>query len=86
MITKIVKNQTIYEIDWIEIWEGSIKHYLKTRYGLTLDDTSDPSNVRVRVVSKANAMIDPTTIQIKMPELIDEQKFTIDDPDLMKGD
>lgn len=82
MITKIVKNQTIYEIDWIEVWEGAIKRYLRTRYGLAFKKKAE-SNARIRILSKAGAMVDPTVIQIKMPELLDEQKFMVNDPDLL---
>lgn len=86
MITKIVKNQTIYEIDWIEVWEGAVKRYLKTRYGLTFKKKTE-ENARIRILSNANAMVDPSTIQIKMPELVDEQRFTINDKDLIgEGD
>lgn len=81
MITKYVKNQTIYEIDWIEIFDGAIKRYIKTRYGLT-----DLTKARIRILNRSGAMVDPTTLQIKMPELIDEQRFTPNDPDLTKGD
>ncbi len=85
MITKIVKNQTIYEIDWLEVWEGAIKRYLKTRYGLEFKKKAEAES-RIRILNQSGVMVDPTTIQIKMPESLDEQRFTPNDPDLMKGD
>jgi hypothetical protein len=68
MLKKIVKNQVIYEINWAEVFQHSIYPYLKEKYNLEL-----PNETRVRVTSKASAMVKPDFIQFKLPETLLEE-------------
>lgn len=69
MMIKITKTQIIYELDWDEVLKQSILPFLESKYDLVFDNLD---NVRIRVSSKANAMVKPDSIQFKLPENIME--------------